>query len=87
MEFEADGTMVLKLYPGSRIPEIFKYRTPNRGAEGVTITPDGTLVLMEQSILKLKNGDKESADTASFCRIAFINTDNGQIRPMAIQLM
>ncbi len=71
--FDKDGVLQEKLAPGQGIPEIFKHRTPNRGAEGVTILPDGTLALMEQSVLNLKHGDQKSGKTASFCRLALID--------------
>jgi hypothetical protein len=71
--FSKDGKIIDKLEPGRGIPEIFKNRTPNRGAEGVSLMPDGRLAFMEQSVLKLKRGGKSSARTASFCRIALID--------------
>lgn len=71
--FDKDGRLITKLSPGNGIPEIFKYRTPNRGAEGVSTLPDGTLVFMEQSVLNLKHDSKSSGKTASFCRIALID--------------
>lgn len=78
IEFDENGKLIRKLSPGDGLPSIFKYRTPNRGAEGLTITPNGTLVVMEQSILKLKNGEASSKKTAKFCRIAFINLKTGK---------
>ena len=71
--FSKDGVLMDKLAPGSGVPEIFKHRTPNRGAEGVSLMPDGRLAFMEQSILNLRRGGKSSAKTASFCRIALID--------------
>ena len=73
MKFSQDGTLLEKYAPGKGLPEILKYRTPNRGAEGLTITPNGTIVVAEQSVLNLKHGDKKSGKTASFCRIVFFN--------------
>ncbi|MGN0908347.1 MAG: esterase-like activity of phytase family protein, partial [Succinivibrio sp.] len=71
--FTKDGVLIEKLAPGEGIPEIFKHRTPNRGAEGVALMPDGRLAFMEQSVLSLKRDGRSSAKTASFCRIAIID--------------
>ncbi len=71
--FSKDGVLMEKLAPGEGIPEIFKHRTPNRGAEGVSLMPDGRLAFMEQSVLNLKRDGRSSAKTASFCRIALID--------------
>ena len=73
IQFDSNGTLKNKYVPGNVLPEILKYRTPNRGAEGLTITPNGTIVLAEQSVLNLKSGDKKSAKSASFCRIVFVD--------------
>ncbi len=80
IEFDENGKLIRKLAPGDGLPELFKYRTPNRGAEGLTLTPNGTLVVMEQSILNLKKLNKSSNKTAKFCRIAFINLKTGKIK-------
>ena len=73
MKFSPDGVLEEKYWPGNGLPEILKYRTPNRGAEGVSILPNGKLVLMEQSVLNIKRGDKKSGNTASFCRVVIFD--------------
>ena len=70
----ATGRIVKKLAPGSGLPEIIKNRQPNRGAEGVAITPSGKVYLIVQSIMEMpdtKLGDGSTAKTnkAPFVRL------------------
>jgi len=63
---DSNGNIVEKYAPGNGLPEILKYRIPNRGFEGLTITPSGKVLVSEQSVLNV-NG--ETSKTACFTRI------------------
>ncbi|WP_280383039.1 esterase-like activity of phytase family protein [Nocardia wallacei] len=53
VHFDASGTELERLAPGSGLPEELSLRTPNQGMEGLTVTPDGnTLVGIVQSGLQ-----------------------------------
>lgn len=49
----ATGKIAEKLAPGAGLPEVIKYRQPNRGAEGVALTPSGKVVMVVQSTLEM----------------------------------
>lgn len=83
LKFSKDGVLQEKYAPGQGLPDILKYRTPNRGAEGITITPQGTIVLIEQSILNLKKNNQSSAKTASFCRVIFKDASSNSTKTYA----
>lgn len=83
IRFDANGRALEWLNPfgsgvgGKKLPIVYKYRRPNRGMEGLTITPDGKyLVGMMQS--PLLNPNKDVQKTATACRILFyeIGTNN-----------
>lgn len=83
IHFDASGRAIEWLNPfgsgvgGKKLPVVYKYRRPNRGMEGLTITPDGKyLVGMMQS--PLLNPNKDVQKTATACRILFyeIGTNN-----------
>lgn len=63
---DSNGNIIEKYAPGEGLPEILKYRIPNRGFEGLTITPSGKVLVSEQSVLNV-NG--ETSKTACFTRI------------------
>ncbi len=75
MEFSHDGTLMKKYGPGTGLPDIFKYRTPNRGFEGLCLTPNGHILIEEQSILPLKHDSLSAKKTASFTRLILFNPD------------
>ncbi|WP_245921461.1 esterase-like activity of phytase family protein [Nocardia nova] len=41
VHFDASGTEIDRLAPGSGLPRELSLRTPNQGMEGLTVTPDG----------------------------------------------
>ncbi|MGN0903435.1 MAG: esterase-like activity of phytase family protein, partial [Succinivibrio sp.] len=67
--YKNDGTLIHSYAPEKGLPEILKFRTPNRGAEGVAMLPSGELVVMEQSVLNLEHDSKSSKDTVHFTRL------------------
>ena len=70
VKVDADGTLLEKYAPGDGLPEILQYRIPNRGFEGLTITPSGTVLASVQSVLDV-NG--ETQKTACFTRIVALD--------------
>ena len=59
---------------------MLQYRIPNRGVEGLTITPSGKVLASVQSVLDI-NG--ETADTASFTRIVELDPETGDVKMYA----
>lgn len=73
VHFDAEGTEIERLAPGSGLPEEIALRTPNQGMEGLTITPDGsTLVGVVQSALNTP-GLSGSAKEVPFARIVTVD--------------
>ncbi|WP_245672028.1 esterase-like activity of phytase family protein [Nocardia anaemiae] len=63
VHFDAKGTELERLAPGSGLPRELSLRTPNQGMEGLTSTPDGgTLVGVVQSGLKTPGLDGSAKD-------------------------
>ncbi|MGN1280289.1 MAG: esterase-like activity of phytase family protein [Succinivibrio sp.] len=79
-EYNQDGVLLNKYAPTEGLPEIIRHRTPNRGSEGVAVMPDGSLALMVQSVLNLKNGEHSSKKTAHFARIVIFNPKDRSYR-------
>ncbi len=82
VHFAADGTTIERINPfgngtgGRRIPLVFAKRRPNRGMEGLTITPDGTtLVGIMQS--SLDNPSSAVRRTSQATRILTLNIATG----------
>lgn len=69
-KLDSNGHILKKYAPGDGLPEILKHRVPNRGFEGLTITPSGTLLAEVQSPLDI---DGDTAKTALFTRILAFN--------------
>ncbi len=85
IRFDANGKAIEWLNPfgtgvgGKKLPIVYKYRRPNRGMEGLTITPDGKyLVGMMQSPLLNPNKDVQRSATA--CRILFYELSSGNFK-------
>ncbi len=85
IHFDANGKATEWLNPfgngigGKKLPLVYKFRRPNRGMEGLTITPDKKyLVGMMQSPLLNPNKDVQSKATA--CRILFYELATGKFK-------
>ena len=66
IKVDKSGKIIEKFSPANGLPEIASQRTPNCGAEGVTVLPNGHVVFFIQSILNLNN---ETKKTATICRV------------------
>jgi len=85
IHFDANGKTIEQINPfgngygGRKIPPVFKYRRPNRGMEGLTLTKDEKyLVGIMQS--PLLNPDKNVQKTSIAVRILFYGINNGETR-------
>lgn len=78
----ATGKIVKKLAPGSGLPELIAKRVPNRGAEGLAVTPNGKIYVMVQSILD-DLSISSSKSKALFCRIVEYDPATGKTRQLA----
>ena len=79
-QFDKDGKELLRLAPGEGLPEIIADRIPNRGFEGLTITPSGNIVATVQSVLDI---DGETAKTALFTRVVEYNPETKETKMYA----
>lgn len=85
IHFDANGKAIEWINPfgtgigGKKLPPVYKYRRPNRGMEGLTITPDGRyLVGIMQS--PLLNPNKDVKKTSTACRILFYEFSTGNFQ-------
>lgn len=80
IKVDKNGKILEKLEPGNGLPEIVKYRVPNRGFEGLTIDKNGNIYVAVQSTLNVEGKTK---DTAIFTRILKINPDTKEVKTFA----
>ncbi|AHG64428.1 esterase-like activity of phytase family protein [Advenella mimigardefordensis] len=85
VHFSAKGIELERISPvgvdtkGRKLPAVLARRTPNRGMEGLTITPDGkTLVGTMQSTLS--NPDKKSVVNKTLVRIVSFDLESGKTK-------
>ncbi|MES1038293.1 esterase-like activity of phytase family protein [Peribacillus simplex] len=78
-KFSNKGQLVQKLQPGNGLPEILKYRIPNRGMEGLSISPSGKVFSSVQSILDI-NGE---TNNALFTRIVVFDPKSNKTKMYA----
>ncbi|MGH8445904.1 MAG: esterase-like activity of phytase family protein [Solimonas sp.] len=71
----ATGKIVRTYKPGTELPAIIAQRQPNRGCEGLALTPSGKLYQMVQSTLDIKK------NTALFTRIVEIDKTTNEATP------
>lgn len=69
-KFDSTGKLLEKYAPGEGLPEILNNRIPNRGCEGLTITPSGKVIISMQSVL-----DVDGETSKSACFVRFIKLD------------
>lgn len=78
----ATGKIVRKYEPGAELPAVIARRQPNRGCEGLAITPNGKIYAMVQSTLDVPDAAAKSVkDKALFTRIVEIDRSGGEANP------
>lgn len=81
------GRIAAKFAPAGGLPEVIQFRQPNRGCEGLAVTPGGKLVMAIQSTLEMPDvGSGASArhtGKAPFIRLVEFNPANGATRMFA----
>lgn len=61
VKLDSEGKVLEKYEPGDGLADVLKYRIPNRGFEGLTITPSGKILVSMQSVLNVEGETKSSA--------------------------
>ncbi|MBF6173410.1 esterase-like activity of phytase family protein [Nocardia blacklockiae] len=85
VHFDAAGTELERLAPGSGLPKELSLRTPNQGMEGLTVTPDGgTLVGIVQSALRTPG--VASAREVPMTRIVTVDLNSKTVREFVYPL-
>lgn len=81
------GRIAAKFAPAGGLPEVIQFRQPNRGCEGLAVTPGGKLLMAIQSILEMPDAGSGSSarhtGKAPFIRLVEFNPANGATRMFA----
>ena len=80
VEYDRQGRELRRLAPGQGLPKILQERQPNRGAEGLAITPAGKLMVMMQSTLNVGGKTK---NIANFTRLVLVDPKSGDVKTYA----
>ena len=80
IKLDPEGNILEKYEPGNGLPEVLKYRIPNRGFEGLTITPSGKILVSVQSVLDVEG---ETKSNALFTRIVEFNPETKESKMYA----
>lgn len=75
-----NGEILQKYAPGAGLPEIIKWRQPNRGMEALAVAPNGKIYGVVQSTLDV---DKQTKNQARFIRIVELDPRTGRTRMFA----
>lgn len=79
----ATGKILNKYAPGAGLPSILQYRAPNRGMEGVAVTPSGKVYGAVQSTLEITNVTGKDTSKAQFTRIVELDPVSGATKMFA----
>ncbi|WP_269533226.1 esterase-like activity of phytase family protein [Chitinimonas sp. BJYL2] len=74
------GEFMQQYMPGAGLPDVLGERQPNRGMEGIAVTPKGLVVGLIQSTLDIK---KETKGTAQFIRLVTLDPKTGKTQMFA----
>lgn len=81
-KLEANTGRIIKKYgPGNGLPEVIKHRQPNRGLEGLCVTPSNKIVAAVQSICDVDGEIKKSK--ATFTRLVWLDPETGATKMFA----
>lgn len=81
-KFSKTGQLIEKYQPGKGLPEVLKHRIPNRGMEGLSISPSGKIYGVMQSSLEMDG----VANKALFTRIVMLNPKTKQTKMYALPI-
>ena len=76
-----NGRIIKKYVPGKGLPMIAASRQPNRGLEGIAVTPSNKVLSAIQSICDVDGNVKKSK--ATFCRLLLLDPATGQVKQYA----
>lgn len=79
-QFDKNGKLLKKYAPGSGLPEVLKWRVPNRGFEGMSVAPSNKVFAAVQSPLDIEG---QTGKTAGFTRIVELDPATGQTKMYA----
>lgn len=83
LQIDKTGKILQKFEPGRGLPEVLKYRVPNRGFEGLTIDENGYVYATVQSTLDIEGKTK---DKATFTRVIKLNPQTKEVQTFAYPL-
>lgn len=83
LKVNKQGKIIEKYSPKEGLPNILKYRVPNRGFEGITVDENGNVFAIIQSPLDIEN---ETKKTAKYTRIVKLNPNTKECTMYAYPL-